>query len=1177
MFASHLPRYRKAGLESSKAVSFTETYGQTHASSCIVRPMSQIFRGAAALPPRQDRIEEDIRRKPMKSHTLFFRRMHANSPVFQKATLIIVSLALLAGLVPSLGRAAGQAPHTGAAADDPAAKKSGAKGDKSKNAPAPAPQPMDAEYTAKIKEYTTEPYFLTELVDHLPASATVPTPEKILGYAIGAPNHLTYTKDIDRYYRALAAATPRVKVWTVGKSEEGREFLMIAVSDDSNMAQIEHFKEITAKLADPRKIKDEAEAQQLIKEGKPIYWASGAIHSPETGSPEMLMELAYRLAVEDTPFIQNIRKNSIVLITPVLEVDGRDRMVDTYNYHLAHPNEPQMNLLYWGHYVAHDNNRDGIAQALQLSKVQMRSFLEWHATVMHDLHESEPFLYVMTGTGPYNAWLDPIVVSEWQEMAYNDIEQMTSRGVPGVWTHDFYDGWASNYMLYAATGHNAVGRFYETFGNGGADTRMRNVPASMTTREWFRPNPPLPRVNWSMRNNINMQESGILFSMSYTAEHAQEFLNNFYLKSKRSVAKAKTEGPAAWVIVNDGKRPALAAQLAGLLQNQGCEVHALNQDIEVQQQRPAAPAGAGGGAGGGGRGGRGGAPPTGGAATGAGGGTGGDEAAQRPAAPTTVAVKIPAGSYVIRMDQPYSRMADMLLDTQYFNVNDPRPYDDTGWTLGPLRNVSTIRVTDAAILKAPMTLIQGEAKAMGSFNASATRFFLINANAEPVLATLRFRLKNVKMFAAEAGFDADGAKYNAGTFIIPADGNPADLASQLEAAAKDLGIRVKGSAAEPGVAKHELALPRIALVHTWVNTQNEGWYRLALDEMKVPYTYISDQALGASPNLRDRFDVIIYPPGAGNLASMINGVPKRMEPDGSDFGGPIAWKRTDLTPNLVTPEGQPDQTDDIRGGLGFEGLANLKKFIDAGGLFIPITSVAQLPIDLGMTQGISIAQTPQLQARGSIYQSSVEDRTSPIAYGYDETLGVYFSQSPVFRVSLGVGGGGGGGGGGEAGGAGGAAERPSGRGTATDPDIVQARPYEAPEVRPMPRTPRERELYIDPDVRQYTSASIPPQSMWPRVIVRFAAERDLLISGELAGGAALAESPAVVDIPVGRGHVVFFAINPMWRQETHGMFMLVMNAAMNFNHLQAGLSASMPRSGGNPSATGDDDDDANNQ
>jgi hypothetical protein len=1067
----------------------------------------------------------------MKAHLSLFRTNQSRLGTLEKSALIILSVALLLWTAPANVHAS----------DDTAA------GQKSATT-SPA---IDEGYTAKIKQFTTDPQFSTELVDHLPASATVPTPEKVLGYIAGAENHLTYTKDLYRYYEALAAASPqRVKIWKVGKSEEGRDFLMVAVTDDSNMAQLDHLKEITAKLADPRKI-SEADAQQLIKTGKPIYWASGAIHSPETGSPEMLMELAYRLAVEDTPFIQNIRRNLIVLITPVLEVDGRDRMVDTYNYHLAHPDQPQMNLLYWGHYVAHDNNRDGIAQALQLSKVQMKSFLEWHATVMHDLHESEPFLYVMTGTGPYNAWLDPIVVSEWQRMAYYDIEQMTARGVPGVWTHDFYDGWASNYMLYAATGHNAIGRFYETFGNGGADTRMRSVPANQTTREWFRPNPPLPRVKWSLRNNINMQESGILFSMSYTADHAQEFLSNFYLKSKRSVAKATTEGPAAWVIANDGKRPALAAQLANLLQAQGCEVHTLNQEIEVKQQKPTPAAGGGGRAVG--------APASGG------------DAAQRPAGATssggagasatatTTSVKIPAGSYVIRMDQPYSRMADMLLDTQYFNVSDPRPYDDTGWTLGPLRNVSTIRVTDASILQSPMTLIHGDAKAAGSFSAGAARFYLINANAEPVLATLRFRLKNVKMFAAEAGFDADGAKFNPGTFIIPADGNPNDTNTQLESAAKELGIRVKGSATDPSVARHELALPRIAVVHTWVNTQNEGWYRLALDEMKVPYTYISDQALGQIQNLRDKFDVILYPPGAGNLSSMINGVPKLSTPDGGDFGGPIPWKRTELTPNLATADGQPDQTDDIRGGIGFVGLAHLKKFIDDGGLFIPITSVAQLPIELGMTTGISIAATPQLQARGSIYMSNVEDRTSPIAYGYDETLGVYFSQAPVLRVSLGLGGGGGGApGGGGPGGAAGGAGRPSGRGTATDPDIVQGRPYAAPEPRQPTRTPRERELYIDPDVRAYSAASIPPETMWPRVILRFAPERDLFISGELAGGGELAETPAVVDVPVGRGHVVFFAINPMWRQETHGMFMLVMNAAMNFDHLQAGRKPMPP-------------------
>src|SRR5579863_9994662 len=158
----------------------------------------------------------------------------------------------------------------------------------------------DEEYTKKIHEYTTEPFFLTDLVDHLPASATVPTPEKILGHIVGAPGFLTYSKDIYHYYDELAKASPRVKVFRVGKSEEGRDFLLVAVSDEANIAQLDRLRDITAKLADPRKISD-ADAKQLIAGGKPFYWASGSIHSPETGSPEMLMELAYRLAVEDSP------------------------------------------------------------------------------------------------------------------------------------------------------------------------------------------------------------------------------------------------------------------------------------------------------------------------------------------------------------------------------------------------------------------------------------------------------------------------------------------------------------------------------------------------------------------------------------------------------------------------------------------------------------------------------------------------------------------------------------------------------------------------------------------------------------------------------------------------------------------------------------------------------------
>src|SRR3989440_231634 len=197
-------------------------------------------------------------------------------------------------------------------------------------------------------------------------------------------------------------------------------------------------KEITARLADPRGLSD-AEAQKVIAEGKPIYWADGSIHSPETGSPEMLMELAYRLAVEDTPFIQKIRRDAIVLITPIVETDGHDRMVDIYMQHKKHPDQPPYPLIWWGHYVAHDNNRDNLGVSLALSRNMLKTFLDWHPTVMHDLHESVPYLYIMTGTGPYNTWLDPIVIREWQEMAYHEIEEMTKRGVIGVWTHGFYD------------------------------------------------------------------------------------------------------------------------------------------------------------------------------------------------------------------------------------------------------------------------------------------------------------------------------------------------------------------------------------------------------------------------------------------------------------------------------------------------------------------------------------------------------------------------------------------------------------------------------------------------------------------------------------------------------------------------------------------------------------------
>ena len=257
----------------------------------------------------------------------------------------------------------------------------------------------DVDYTKQIRQFTTGPQFMTDLVDHLPASDRVPTPLKFLGYIAGAENHLTYAEDVYRYMRAVEASTPRVKVFSIGKTEEGREMILVAVSNEETIASLDRYRDLTRRLADPRTLSD-AEARQLVAQGKPMYYATGAMHSPETGSPEMLMELVYRLAVEETPMIRKIRDNVIFLATPVLEVDGRDRQVDLSRYRLQNPKVPTPPLVYWGHYVAHDNNRDNLGLALNLSRNVMHAYFDFHPQVIHDLHESVPFLYISTGTGP---------------------------------------------------------------------------------------------------------------------------------------------------------------------------------------------------------------------------------------------------------------------------------------------------------------------------------------------------------------------------------------------------------------------------------------------------------------------------------------------------------------------------------------------------------------------------------------------------------------------------------------------------------------------------------------------------------------------------------------------------------------------------------------------------------
>jgi len=968
-------------------------------------------------------------------------------------------------------------------------------------------QPIDEQYTQKIREYTTEPFFNSPLTDYLPASPNVPTPKAVLGDVAGAPGKLPYAEEVYSYMRMLEKASSRVRVYSIGTTEEGREMIAVAVASEKLLAKLDENRARLAKLADPRTINlNDDEADKLVADSFPIYYITGTIHSTETGAPTALMELAYRLAVDDSAYVKNIRDNTVVLITPVVEVDGRNRMVDVYNWHLAHPGENWPYLIYWGHYVAHDNNRDAIGLSLKLTRNVMNTYLSWKAQVIHDLHESVPYLYDNTiGDGPYNAWVDPILTDEWQMIGWNNVSEMTKFGMPGVFAHGNFDTWSPGYLMFIAATHNGISRLYETFGNAGADTVERTLSSDDYQRTWYKQNPPLPKTKWSQRNNNNYEQSALLTTLFYFSNNSKLFLKNFYLKSKRSIEKPKNEGPSAYIFPAGDPRLGSQAELLRTLQAQGCEIHRATAPFTLQvkaskkseggsQARPAA-------------------SPT-------------PAASPSPAKDAkTDSREFPAGSYIVRMNQPYSRIADALLDYQYWSPSDPQTdiYDDTAWTMGELGNVEVVRVTDLKALSVPADLVNGEVKSPGGINGSGS-VYVINHNADNSLVTLRFLLRDAATVdAAEEAFEAAGRKFNRGSFIISKAS-----ANEIKSATTELGIQAYAVDAAPTVKTHPVKTARIAIMHTWLNTQDEGWWRLAFDQFKVPYDYISTQDASKDPNLKAKYDVIVLAPVGRGTSAIISGLPM--------FGNPLPWKTTTLTPNL----GKIDSTDDMRPGLGWTGLMNLQKFVQSGGVFITVDDTTDLAVSTGMTPGVSIARPNRLKAIGDILRMKTVDSASPIAYGYGDSLAMYCMNGPIFNISNTVGG---------RGGRQRQGLRATGRGTPDDPDIVQGRPpVEAPEL---PRNEIWEATPLTDEQRRNNGGIIPPEQR-PRVVLRYADNRELFVSGLLDGGDELAQHAAVIDAPYGSGHVILFSTNPFWRGQTKGSYFLVFNAILNFDNLNAG-------------------------
>lgn len=888
-------------------------------------------------------------------------------------------------------------------------------------AQAPVEQ-TDSEYARLVREWTTKPEFLSPLVDHLPKKDGVPTPKDILGYYIGEPKKLTYTADQFRFFRALEKALPnRVKTFVAGKTEEGRDILVAFISSEKNIENLEVNRQNMRRLADPRGLSPD-EAEKVVSATKPHYHLSGGLHSGETSPPEALMELGYRLAVSEEPYIRQIRDNVIVSITPSTDVDGRDRYVDWYYAYKIHEaydgGENYGGPPYWGKYVFHDNNRD-INYGVDSLRAHLNWYLHWTPPIWHDLHEAQVLLYTFSGQPPQNANLDPILYTELPFFATYEVNKLTGYGMPGVWHFGFVDMWSPGYLGFAAANHNGMLRMYEIYNQGGANTKKARLQGPQTTRQWYRPNPaPAGEVDWSIRNSINYAQTGVLTALELASTFPQMIVENFYKKSLNAVEAGASKPPYAFVIPAGQRDQTAVERAVNLLRRQAIEVHRAGDPVKV-----------------------------------------GDDT-------------FPAGSFIVRLNQPYGRLAKTLLEKQNYPDPSLQTYDDSAWTMGLANDIEVRTIDDRSILEVPATLLTEDVATPGRITGSGSTLVVHHTGALNLI-TLRYRLRDVAVRAASEEFKVGEATIPAGSFIIA--GADDRVRREVEA----LGLTATAVGSVPDVKTVDVDLPRLAIYTTWSNTEKVGWVRLAFDRWEIPYDLIHKDHVKAG-GLRSKYDVIVMPHQGNSGKSIVYEQPK--------LSKPLPYRKSDTYKSF----GMYGETDDVRGGMGLEGAAAFAAFVEEGGVLMTLGIASAFPTEFGLTRFVDAQPAPaNFYAPGPYVQSEILEPSHPLLFGYhgQKTLPMRWAGGPLLRVAG-----------------------------------QDAGPFGPP----APAGPER-----------------------PKVLVRFQGGEAGVLSGLMRNPDTIRNRPAVVDAPVGKGRVILYVNNPIYRWQTFGEHGLVFNALLFYNDLPA--------------------------
>ena len=529
-------------------------------------------------------------------------------------------------------------------------------------------------------------------------------------------------------------------------------------------------------------------------------------------------------------------------------------------------------------------------------------------------------------------------------------------------------------------------------------------------REWYRglPIPPGAAENFSRRNNTNYMQTGVLSGLQLTSMFPNLVVENFYRKTQNSIESGKTDAPFGYVIPvqRDMTR---VAQLVNLLRVQRIEVGQAASEFKI----------------------------------------GGET--------------FPAGSYVVKRDQPYGRLAKNLLERQQYPDPNLRTYDDSGWTMGLAMLTDVREIKEKAILDVKTTPVK-EAVAKGKVTGSGSAGLAVAHFGSNNMIAFRYRLKDVPMRIATRSFKAEGGEFPAGSFVLTA---PADLA-RARAAVEELGLTAAALSSSPEVPMHEADVPRIAIYSSWDRaTQDIGWVRFTFDRFGIPYDLIYKERVKKG-NLRNDYEVIVMP--TQNLT--------RAQVFAPPAARPVPYKRTEKYRFL----GIYGETDDITGGMGAEGVEAFHRFLDGGGTLITMGNAVRFPTDFGMARTVdaSGSTSNNFYAPRPIVNAEVLRLDHPVFFGYTEKImPIKYLGGPLMTVG--------------------------------DPDRGN-------------------------------------------VLARYVGGEAAVLSGLMRGAEEVRERPFAVDVPggvSGKGRVVMFANNPIYRWQNHGEFNLVFNTLLNWNDLAA--------------------------